>query len=154
LATPARTRAEYLTCACALALVAQVGAAVTQQPSAPRTVADGVYTKEQAERGRNGYTVYCENCHAADLAGTNSGDSGAPPLKRDGFMLGSDAGGLFTKIQETMPLDAPASLKDSDYADILAFIFQENGFPAGTVALPADRQQLGTIRIVRAQPVP
>lgn len=114
-----------------------------------KTVADGVYTVEQAERGKKGYAVYCESCHADDLSGTNSGDSGAPPLRREGFMAGSDANALFTKIQETMPLDAPASLKTADYLDILAFVFRENGFPAGREPLTPDAAQLRAIRIVR-----
>jgi quinoprotein glucose dehydrogenase len=117
-----------------------------------RTVADGVYTREQAERGKKGYTVFCENCHAADLSGNNSGDSGAPPLKRDGFMAGSDANGLFSKISRTMPFDAPGSLEPAEYLDILAYIFEQNGFPAGAAPLTTDADQLRTISIIRATP--
>jgi cytochrome c len=117
-----------------------------------KTVADGVYASEQAERGRKGYTIYCESCHADDLSGTNSGDSGAPPLRREGFMEGSDANGLFTKIRDTMPLDAPGSMTADQYLDILAFIFQENGFPAGPSPLTSDPGQLRSIRIVRVSP--
>ena len=119
-----------------------------------RTVADGVYTREQAERGKKGYALYCETCHAADLGGTNSGDSGAPPLRREGFMQGSDAHALYTKIRETMPFDAPGSLSDAEYLEVLAFIFQENGFPAGPAPLRAEAELLKTIRIVRAAPRP
>ena len=115
-----------------------------------KTVADGVYTREQAERGKKGYAVFCGSCHAEDLSGTNSGDSGAPPLKREGFMQGSDADALFTKVRSTMPLDAPGGLANSEYLDILAFIFQENGFPAGPMPLTADAAALKAIRIVRA----
>jgi quinoprotein glucose dehydrogenase len=113
------------------------------------SVADGVYTKEQADRGREGYRLFCESCHADDLSGTNSGDSGAPPLRREGFMEGSDAQALFTKIQQTMPLDAPSSLTSEQYVDILAFIFQENGFRTGREVLTADADRLRSIRIVR-----
>ena len=120
----------------------------------PRTVADGVYTREQAERGKKGYALYCETCHAADLSGTNSGDSGAPPLRREGFMQGSDAHALYTKIRETMPFDAPGSLSDAEYLEVLAFIFQENGFPAGPAPLRAESELLKGIRIVRAAPRP
>ena len=117
-----------------------------------RSVADGVYTRAQADRGKKSYALYCESCHAADLSGTNSGDSGAPPLRRDGFMQGSDANALFTKIRDTMPFDAPGSLGNAEYLDILAFIFQENGFPAGDTPMTADAELLKTIRIVRAAP--
>jgi len=131
-----------------LTLALQVASAAQQ----PKTVADGVYTREQAERGKKGYTVFCEGCHAADLSGNNSGDSGAPPLRRDGFMAGSDANALLTKISQTMPFDAPGSLPKNDYLDILAYIFQENGFPAGSAPLPGDAAQLGAIRIIRVAP--
>jgi cytochrome c len=128
----------------ALLAVLTSSAAAQQQT----TVADGVYSTEQALRGKKGYTVYCESCHADDLGGTNSGDSGAPPLRREGFMEGSDANALYTKIRQTMPLDAPASLTDDEYVDILAYVFQENGFPPGR-ALTAEPGLLRSIRIVR-----
>jgi mono/diheme cytochrome c family protein len=121
--------------------------AAAQQPQ--RTVADGVYTQAQAERGKKGYTVFCESCHAADLSGNNSGDSGAPPLKREGFMAGSDANGLYTKIAKTMPFDAPGSLQPDEYLDIVAYIFQENGFKPGPSPLTTDADQLRAIRIIR-----
>jgi quinoprotein glucose dehydrogenase len=129
-------------------MVALLGRIVTAAPQA-KTVADGVYSREQAERGKKGYAVFCESCHAEDLSGTNSGDSGAPPLRREGFMAGSDANALFTKIQQTMPFDAPKSLSDGDYLDIVAFIFQANGFPAGGAPLPSDPAQLRSIGIIR-----
>jgi cytochrome c len=130
---------------CLMAVAAVPTAAVRQTT----TVADGVYAAEQADRGRKGYALFCESCHAADLSGTNSGDSGAPPLRREGFMEGSDANALYTKIRETMPLDAPESLTREEYLDILAFVFRENGFPAGALPLPTDPDRLRAIRIVR-----
>ena len=114
-----------------------------------RTVADGVYVAEQAERGRTGYAVFCAHCHADDLSGDNTGDAGAPPLRWDGFKDGSTALALFTKIQEAMPLDARGALASEQYLDILAYIFQENGFPAGEGELTDDDAVLAGIRIVR-----
>lgn len=125
------------------------GAAASAQAPPERTVADGVYAAAQAARGREGYAVFCGSCHATDLSGTNSGDSGAPPLKREGFMEGSDVSALFTKTQRTMPFDAPGALTAGEYADIVAFILQENGFPAGDQDLPSDAERLRGIRIVR-----
>ncbi len=156
----ARRSANYIGCALAFALISHVGRVRFVDPASPvlfaaaqqpqRTVADGVYTREQAERGKKGYTVFCENCHSADLSGNNSGDSGAPPLKRDGFMAGSDANGLFSKISKTMPFDAPGSLEPAEYLDIVAYIFEQNGFPAGASPLTNDADQLRAIRIIRA----
>ncbi|MEQ1759888.1 MAG: cytochrome c [Vicinamibacterales bacterium] len=109
--------------------VAQAG----QVPST--TVWDGVYTREQALRGKETYIVFCANCHADDLAGTNSGDSGAPPLKYDTFMRGSTVGALFTKIRKSMPQDAPGSLQDPLVIDLVAYLLEANGFPAGATTL-------------------
>ena len=129
----------------ALAVALPCAAAMSQQ----QTVADGVYTSVQAARGKREYAVFCESCHADDLSGTNSGDSGAPPLRRDGFMDGSNVNALFTKISQTMPFEAPGSLTPQEYIDIVAFIFQENGFPPGDEALGVDPAVLRNIRIVR-----
>jgi quinoprotein glucose dehydrogenase len=117
------------------------------------TVADGVFTAGQAARGARGYAVFCAHCHASDLSGDNTGDSGAYPLRWDGFMEGSDAAALFEKMARSMPLDAPGALSDQQYVDIQAFLFEQNGFPAGDAELPADLATLAGIRIVRADTI-
>lgn len=118
-----------------------------QEP--PATASLGVYSTAQAERGRETYTVFCAGCHAEDLEGTNSGDSGAPPLKHDRFMEGSTVGALVSKVQRSMPLDAPGSLSREAVADVVAFILRENGFPPGAADLPSDPVRLGGIKIER-----
>jgi cytochrome c len=122
-------------------------AAAISAQTTPTTVWGGVYSTAQAQRGKTTYAIFCAGCHADDLAGTNSGDSGAPPLKRDAFMKGSTAGALFTKIRRTMPLDAPGSLKDSDVRDVIAFLFEANGFPTGLKELPEATAELELIKI-------
>lgn len=112
-----------------------------------RTVWDGVYSAAEAQRGKEQYAVFCANCHADDLAGTNSGDSGAPPLKYDGFMKGSTVGALFTKIRRSMPLDAPGTLSDAVVRETIAYLLEQNGFPAGSTALPETVEALGAIGI-------
>jgi hypothetical protein len=37
-----------------------------------------------------------------------------------------------------MPFNAPGSLSDSVYLDVLAFVLRENGYPAGNEELKAD----------------
>jgi hypothetical protein len=46
-----------------------------------------------------------------------------------------------------MPLDHPGSLSDEVNTTILAFIMQENGFPAGSRDLPADMAVMDIIQI-------
>src|SRR6187399_812354 len=100
------------------------GVLLAQSP--PTQAKDGVFTAEQASRGQSHYAVFCAGCHADDLGGTNSGDSGAPPLKHDTFMRGSTAEALFTKIQKRMPLDAPGSLSDEQVAELTAYLLKAN----------------------------
>ena len=102
----------------------------------PSTARDGVFTAAQAERGRETYTIFCAGCHADDLEGTNSGDSGAPPLKHDRFMQGSTIAALVTKVRRSMPLDAPGTLSQAAVIEVVAYLLRENGFPAGTTDLP------------------
>jgi len=101
---------------------------MAQEPK--RTVWDGVYTEAQAERGRSAYAQACASCHADDLRGKST----APSLIEESFMfLWADmsVGDLFERTRLLMPSDRPGSLPPATYADIIAFIAQKNGFPAG-----------------------
>jgi mono/diheme cytochrome c family protein len=105
------------------------------QPNADsRTVRDGVYSTDQAERGRQQYIAVCAGCHREDL----SGDGVTPGLADEGFIEHWDketVEDLFKRIRTTMPADRPASLADADYLDVVAFLLKENGFPSGSSEL-------------------
>lgn len=62
------------------------------------------------------------------------------------------AGDLFDKTQTTMPADNPGHLTRDQTADILAFLFASNGFPAGSKEIPTDAAALATIHIEAARP--
>jgi mono/diheme cytochrome c family protein len=112
----------------------------------PATVWDGVYTQAQADRGKAQYGMYCASCHSADLSGTGQ----APPLSGADFLgnwKGQSADDLFEKIQTSMPGDQPGKLTRVQNADILAFLFESNGFPAGQKELPSDAAALAKIGI-------
>lgn len=101
---------------------------------ARRTVWDGVFTAQQAERGRVLFATACAACHGVDLNGVNR-----PPLKgevfRNHWMEGSlDA--LFGRVKSMPP--NRASLADGEYVDLLAFLLDANAFPAGTLELKVD----------------
>jgi alcohol dehydrogenase (cytochrome c) len=55
--------------------------------------------------------------------------------------------GFFDQIKMTMPADAPESLKPQEYADVIAYLFSVNKFPAGEKELPADQTALDNIKI-------
>ena len=126
-----------LTCMAILAL----GAGARAQPS-ERTVWDGVYTDAQAVRGQTGYEENCETCHLRESDTENA-------LLGEAFLTNwreDTVGGLFSKIQATMPWDYPSTLADKTYLDIVAYLLQINHFPEGTKELGFDA--LEGIRIV------
>lgn len=115
-----------------------------------KTVADGVYTEAQATRGAASYNTACANCHRADLTGNNG-----PALRDQRFarqFAGKDLKTFFTKTATTMPRNAPASLGDAVYLDIVAYVLKENGFPAGAHELTTET--LDGIRVLPTQPTP
>jgi mono/diheme cytochrome c family protein len=115
-----------------------------------KTVADGVYTDAQAIRGAAVYEGACSGCHRADLGGATG-----PSLREQRFarnFAGKDLKTLYTKITTTMPRNAPASLGDNVYLDIVAHLLKENGFPAGPRELTADA--LDGIQILPGRPKP
>ena len=52
-----------------------------------------------------------------------------------------------------MPRNEPSSLSDNVYLDLVAFILEANGFPAGVNELQLNRGVLDTIRIVKKDAV-
>ena len=135
-----------------LVMVSPLLAAGLSAPGAaqePRTVWDGVYTEAQATRGEQVYQDECTFCHLDDLMG----DAFATPLIDDAFTFrwdGSSVGDLMTVIQVTMPADRPATLSNEAVADVIAFLFQMNEYPAGDAELAADQAALEAISIVAA----
>src|SRR3954470_13088392 len=93
--------------------------------SRDKTVWDGVYTAAQADRGREVYNSQCVQCHTPDL---NTGLSG--PLFMNDWREDRLAS-LFEQMKTNMPSDAPSTLSDQQYLDVLTFILRKNGFPEG-----------------------
>lgn len=125
-------------------------AAVAGAQQAAITVADGVYTEAQANRGAAAYEFACAGCHRADLSG-NSG----PALKEERFArvyAGKDLKTLYSKVADTMPRNTPGSLTTDVYLDVVAHMLKENGFKSGARELTADA--LEAIRVVPGQPKP
>jgi mono/diheme cytochrome c family protein len=138
-------------------LVGTLAATLTSGPHAqaagqsPRSVLDGVYTQQQAARGKVLYGQYCAVCHGDPPTGTLM----APGLAGDEFLAiynGSTAGDLFTKISKTMPADNPGTLKPQENADLLAYMFSANSWPAGKLELPSDLAALKEIRVQAKAP--
>lgn len=102
-----------------------------------RSVRDGVFTAEQAARGRKAFQTACGSCHTvAERTGRR-------------FIAGwrdSSVGDLFDLLFNTMPANQPGSLKPEEYTDIIAFLLQESGYPDGEQELPATLDELAKVR--------
>lgn len=113
---------------------------------ATRSVWDGVYTEDQAGRGRPLYNQHCASCHADTLTGGEM----SPPLAGGDFLSnwnGLTLGDLFERIRTTMPQNKAGKLTREVNADITAYILSVNKFPAGQAELPHSTEFLKEIRI-------
>ena len=131
-------------CALAAAVVVALQIAAAQTP---KTTKDGVYAKDQADRGQTLYADQCAGCHGDDL----SGGGFAPALTGQSFLSAWDKmtlDELFDRTRATMPADRPGTLSGPQNADLLAYMLKSNGFAVGGEELPADLTALKQITIV------
>ena len=130
-----------------VALIALLACGVALRAQDTPRIWQGVYTTAQAERGKAVFNTTCLRCHGEDLSGTT-----APALKGDRFQ--SSWGGdmiesLFTKVRDTMPPNFGTILDDQVKLDIVTYILQVNGFPAGTAELMVASSDLANTQILK-----
>jgi mono/diheme cytochrome c family protein len=117
-----------------------------------RSVRDGIYTSEQADRGKALYARHCASCHMLDLRGLKASPGkrdGVPALQGGAFTSNwtdLSVDDLFVRIRVSMPQNAPGSLSRQQNADILAYVLQQNGYALGLDELPTVNADLGQIR--------
>jgi len=100
------------------------------------TTLSGVYTQEQAKRGKEIYLNLCKSCHIP-----STGESFA---RRWG---GKSLLDLFNYIYEMMPDNNPRTLDEPSDADVIAYLMQSTGMPVGTREIPIVADSLKAIRI-------
>ncbi|HSQ28318.1 MAG TPA: c-type cytochrome [Gemmatimonadaceae bacterium] len=106
-------------------------------PSGPSTLS-GVYTDEQASRGKDVYAGSCRSCH------TPASHTGATFNK---WWRGKQLSDLFGFISTLMPKNDPGSLAPEDVADVTAYLLKMNAMPTGPAELPPDLDSLKKFRI-------
>jgi mono/diheme cytochrome c family protein len=106
----------------------EAGSTAGAKPSVAAT-----YNEAQADRGEQVFATVCSFCHqTADFSDATF------QTTWKGFSVGE----FFTLISMTMPQDNPGRLTPQQYVDVLAYILELNGHPAGKDELPADAKLL------------
>ena len=122
--------------------VLMVTAVITSAQAPTKTTNDGVYTASQAERGKKAFDEKCSGCHEPSRF---SGDSFHEAW--DGKALKE----IWDIASGTMPEDNPGSLKQQEYADIIAHFLSLNGYATGDAELQPGAAPMGDIKIEKKQ---
>jgi len=122
----------------AFAVAMLLGVLAAAQDASGPSIWRGVFTAAQAMRGNEAYQASCASCHGSDLRATNGEavDLTGPSLRAT--WNGKTLQDRFERIRDTMPLGNENTLGDRTYMDILTFILQFNGFPAGDQELSTE----------------
>jgi mono/diheme cytochrome c family protein len=115
--------------------LAGIASVAAQAPSGSEKldVWDGVYSTEQAARGRVAFGQNCATCHGDDLKGGEGKPLIGDPFWTDWRETTVDY--LLNRITTAMPFSEDGSLAGtlpaSTYADLVAYILSRNDLPAG-----------------------
>jgi len=113
--------------------------------------ADALFTSAQAVAGKAAYQQNCANCHGASVDDGNS----APPLRGATFLskyAGKPAADLFTYVSTKMPpgnpgSSLPGSIRGGEYAEIIAYVLQQNGYATGRKEFASEAGALASVTI-------
>jgi mono/diheme cytochrome c family protein len=128
------------------ALSSSAALADTVYTEGPKNIFENVYSSEQAQRGKKIYANNCASCHGSK----GGGGPAAPALTGSSFDY--KAGGSLADVMDfmimAMPPEAPGKLRNKEYSDILAFVLELHGAPAGETELPYKINDLGAFEII------
>ncbi len=124
---------------------------VAAQDAGGKTSWDGVYTQQQADKGKDEYAKDCASCHGAELDGGEM----APPLAGSSFTSnwnGESLGTLLERIKISMPANNPGVLDRDEIADIVAYMLAMNKMPAGQTPLPSNPDMAKGVKFTSEKP--
>lgn len=92
----------------------------TESGNVASTVSTGTapYTQAQARAGASLYQQHCSACHGASLQGISAPALEGPTLAHAHLNVSQ----MFDIVRQQMPLNAPGSLSQDNYASIMAFL--------------------------------
>jgi cytochrome c len=106
----------------------------------PRTVNEGVFTRDQAKVGEALYKENCLLCHDKKYF--------RPVLKR---WEGQPLGIMYTVMSTSMPESNPGFLSEKEYVDILAYILSLSRYAPGDTELDYEDGALNEITVEALQ---
>ena len=119
-----------------LAIVVLMGCAsssVTPRQLASTPASNGVYSAEQAQRGRQAFTEVCSECHSSsEFRGRDFEFTWRRRTAWD----------LYRELRRTMPEDFPGALPPQTYVDVIAYVLEINDYAPGSVELEPDEESL------------
>lgn len=129
------------------AVIISAGLGFLAHHASAQAAKPAIYTAAQANAGANVYSQSCAVCHGASLEGV-----AAPALKGEAFGEMASAqdltvSSLLDVVCTTMPQSDPGSLKPDECNAVVAYILQQNGYPAGTTALAPTDDQLKNVKV-------
>ncbi len=105
-----------------------------------------LYTKAQATAGFAKFIGNCAMCHGAHLEGR-----AGPSLKGPNWASAKanyTVGEVFSVVSQQMPATNPGSLEKVDYTDIMSYLLQQNGYPAGDKSLDFDQAVKSDVKLL------
>jgi polar amino acid transport system substrate-binding protein len=96
-----------------------------------------LYTAAQASAGAAVFAQSCATCHGANLEGVAGPALKGPVFHQMAAAQNLNAQSLLMVISQSMPQDNPGTLTPAQYGAVVAFILQQNGYPAGASELSA-----------------
>lgn len=121
------------------------GVAFAPAAFAQTSTADGVFTAEQAARGKEAYDHTCAPCHGGNLIATDDEATNLTGTPFNFGWRGKTISERWSRVFGTMPPNNPASLPEETYLDIITYILEFNGMPAGDEELTLDFDRLDQI---------
>jgi mono/diheme cytochrome c family protein len=109
--------------------------------------APALYTAAQASAGAAVFAQSCATCHGAQLEGVAGPALKGPAFHQMAVAQNLTAQSLLTVVSQSMPQDNPGSLTADQYGALVAYILQQNGYPAGTGTLSASSPNLKDLNL-------
>ena len=104
----------------------------------------GPFTQAQVSAGRIQFLTHCTGCHNSYLLGNSGPPLSGPVFLEDWAMKSTHQ--LFRFASTNMPLNAPGTLTEENYLNLVAYILAVNGAKPGAAPFTKDSEvNIGSI---------